>query len=203
MQRVIAYIDGFNLYFGLRSKHWQRFYWLNLQRVVQLLLKPHQELVQTKYFTSLVKSPPAKNRRQTTYLEALRTLDHFAIFEGHFLEAQVICSHCGHTYTTHHEKMTDVNIAVELLTDAFHDAYDTALLISADSDLVGPIYAVKSLFPAKRVVVIFPPARHSAALKVAAHAYTHLGRNVLTESLFPDPVIKPDGFALQCPANWK
>lgn len=25
--RVIAYIDGFNLYFGLKSKGWKRYYW--------------------------------------------------------------------------------------------------------------------------------------------------------------------------------
>jgi len=31
MDRVITYIDGFNLYFGLKSKDWQRYYWLNLQ----------------------------------------------------------------------------------------------------------------------------------------------------------------------------
>jgi hypothetical protein len=29
-QRVIAYIDGFNLYYGLKDKGWRRYYWLNL-----------------------------------------------------------------------------------------------------------------------------------------------------------------------------
>jgi hypothetical protein len=30
--RVIAYIDGFNLYYGIRSKHRQRFKWLDINR---------------------------------------------------------------------------------------------------------------------------------------------------------------------------
>jgi hypothetical protein len=30
MERVIAYVDGFNLYFGLKSKGWQRYFWLNI-----------------------------------------------------------------------------------------------------------------------------------------------------------------------------
>ena len=30
-ERVIVYIDGFNLYFGLRSKGWKKYYWLNLK----------------------------------------------------------------------------------------------------------------------------------------------------------------------------
>ena len=28
MNRVIAYIDGYNLYHGLREQGWKRFYWL-------------------------------------------------------------------------------------------------------------------------------------------------------------------------------
>ena len=44
MQRVIAYVDGFNLYYGLRTKKWRWFYWLNLQSMVRHLLKPHQTL---------------------------------------------------------------------------------------------------------------------------------------------------------------
>ena len=31
MDRVIVYVDGFNLYYGLRSKGWKRFYWLDIQ----------------------------------------------------------------------------------------------------------------------------------------------------------------------------
>ena len=38
--------------------------------------------------------------------------------------------------------MTDVNIAVEMLTDVFQDKLDKALIISADSDLAGPIRKV-------------------------------------------------------------
>lgn len=35
--------------------------------------------------------------------------------------------------------MTDVNIAVEMMRDAFQDRFDAALLISADSDLVASL----------------------------------------------------------------
>ena len=52
--------------------------------------------------------------------------------------------------------MTDVNVAVELLTDAFKDQFDVALLLSADSDLVGPVETVRRLFSAKQVIVVFP-----------------------------------------------
>jgi hypothetical protein len=40
-QRVIAYIDGFNLYFGLRESGLRRCYWLNLPALAESLLRPH------------------------------------------------------------------------------------------------------------------------------------------------------------------
>lgn len=70
MQRVITYIDGYNLYYGLRSKRWQKYYWLNLHALSTNLLKHWQTLNATKYFTTKVDGPPDKQRCQNTYLEA-------------------------------------------------------------------------------------------------------------------------------------
>lgn len=203
MNRVVAYVDGFNLYYGLRSKNWKWFYWLNVQEMARWMLKPDQTLVDTKYFTSIINQPANKHKRQATYLEALQTLTDFQIYYGHYLWSTVTCRNCGHAYRTHHEKMTDVNIAVELMSDAFQDSFDVALLISADSDLVGPVQAIQRFFNHKRIVVAFPPDRFSSALRKAANAHTFIGRNVLSKSVFPNEVIKPDGFVLQRPAKWR
>jgi uncharacterized LabA/DUF88 family protein len=54
--------------------------------------------------------------------------------------------------------MTDVNIAVHLLEDAYDNVFDTALLVSADSDLAAPVEAVRRRFGTKRIVVVAPPA---------------------------------------------
>ena len=146
MERVIAYVDGYNLYYGLREKGWKRFYWLNIKAMVGHFLRPGQKLVATKYFTTIVNYPEAKRRRQSSFLEALQTLSDFQIYYGHFLADSVSCRECGHTYRTYHEKMTDVNISVEMMSDAFQDQFDVAFLVSADSDLVGPVKAVQRLF---------------------------------------------------------
>ena len=50
-ERVIAYIDGFNLYFGIVSA-FKNVRWLNIELLVKNLLKPHQELIAVKYFTN-------------------------------------------------------------------------------------------------------------------------------------------------------
>ncbi len=44
MNRVVAYVDGFNLYFGLKEGYGRRYHWLDLQRLVADLLQPDQQL---------------------------------------------------------------------------------------------------------------------------------------------------------------
>ena len=206
MNRVITYIDGFNLYFGLCDAGWKRFLWLNLRTLSHNLLKPGQNLVRTKYFTSRVSSTPQdpnKPKRQGTYLEALETLSDLDIFYGHYLQKEVKCFKCGATWFTHEEKMTDVNIAVELMNDAYQDSFDTAMIISGDSDLTGPVQALRKQYPMKKIVVAFPPKRVSSRLKHEVTASFVIGRKKFKESLFPDQVVKTDGYVLQKPESWK
>ncbi len=214
-QRVIAYIDGFNLYFGLRDSGFRRFYWLNIQTLAQNLLRKHQRLVNTKYFTARISGPNfgdssplaqkmrSRQQRQKVFLEALETLADSKTYYGHYLGQKVKCRNCGRVWSDYEEKMTDVNIATEMITDAFEDKYDTVLLISADSDLVPPVRAIRRFFSQKRIIVVFPPGRSSIHLKEAAHAQLAIWRSTLAKSQFPDEVTKADGYVLQRPEQWK
>lgn len=202
MERVVTYIDGFNLYFGLKDSRWRKFYWLDVESLAGNLLKSGQELLQVKYFTARVTSPADKARRQNTFLEALETLDKVRIFYGKYQLNSRVCRNCGYREFVPSEKMTDVNIAVELLADAYQDRFDTAMLISADSDLVGPIRTVRALFPHKRVVAAFPPRRNSMELQKVVTGYFTIGRAIFAKSIFPEQVTKTDGFVLQRPASW-
>ena len=202
MKRTIVYVDGFNLYFGLKAKGWARYFWLNLQLLAQNLLKHDQQLALTKYFTSRVSLPPDKMKRQQTFIEALETLPDFKIYYGKYQANSVNCYRCGNVISKPNEKMTDVNIAVEMLADAFLDKYDTAILISADSDLSAPIKTVRSLFPQKEIVVAFPPERYSFELTKLANGYFTIGRKNLAKSVFPDVVTKANGYQLHKPATW-
>ena len=204
-QRVIAYIDGFNLYFGMKSKGWKRYYWLDLPALCQQLLKPGQTLEATKYFTSRV-SPtqhdPDQGKRQNIYLEALEAHSGTKATFGHYLPKSVTCRQCGSSWQTFEEKRTDVNIAIEMLADAQVDRFDTALLISADSDLSAPIEKIRTLFPSKRVIAAYPPNRRSGQLEKLVHGSFTIGEAKLRKSQLPDPVLKPNGFALMRPMRW-
>lgn len=203
LQRVIIYIDGFNLYFGLREKGWKKFYWLNLQKLAENILNQEQELIEVKYFTSRVSFPPDKVKRQGTFIEAIETLPNVKIYYGNYQSNKSECKKCGYVSMIPSEKMTDVNIAVELLSDAYEDKFDTAILVSADSDLIAPIRTIQRLFKYKRIVVAFPPARHSFALKEVASASFTIGRKKLADSLFPDEVKKSNGYILKRPTRWR
>ena len=206
LRRVIVYIDGFNLFYGLKSRGWKRLYWLDPHLLATNLLRPDQSLVGVKYFTARI-SPhpmdPEKHRRQAVWLEAIESLKQTRVFFGHFLPKARRCNTCGATWIAHEEKMTDVNIAVEMLRDSYDDAFDTALLVSADSDLTAPVEAVLARCPTKRIIVVSPPDRQSKKLESVANATFRLGRKLLQDSQFPDQVTKPDGFVLRRPSSWK
>ena len=94
MQRVIGYIDGFNLYFGLKSRGWKRYYWLDPLQLVQPLLLRDQEVAAVHFFTARIsdaRGNGADAKRQTDYLDALATIDKLEVHEGHYLEKMREC----------------------------------------------------------------------------------------------------------------
>jgi uncharacterized LabA/DUF88 family protein len=199
---VIAYVDGFNLYFGMKSRGWKRLYWLNLERLAASFLRSDQDLVAVKYFTARISGPPDKKSRQDAYLEALRTVPGLSIYEGHYRLRETRCEHCRKAFSVPNEKMTDVNIASELLVDAFHDSFTTAFIVSGDSDLVPPIRHVRNTFPTKSVVALFPPDRASKDLASVAHARIDIGEAKLRHAQFPNVIQRPGSVPLARPPRW-
>lgn len=203
MERVITYIDGFNLYFGLRAKYQKKYLWLNIEELSKALLRNNQSLVGVKYFTSRIIGNPLKVKRQQDYLDAISTLSIVRVFYGQYLINKHICPYCGHIENIPSEKMTDVNIATQMLNDAYKNNYDVAILISGDSDLSGTINEIRSSISGKKLVVAFPPDRTSFALKKVANGYFTIGRSLFSKSQFPNIVIGVNGYKLNRPISWK
>lgn len=53
-ERVIVYVDGFNLYYGLKTQGWRRYYWLDVRLLAQNLLRSGQVLAMVRYFTARI-----------------------------------------------------------------------------------------------------------------------------------------------------
>lgn len=201
-ERVIVYVDGFNLYFGMLDAGFDYCKWLNIKLLVCNLLQNNQTLVEIKYFTSRVSNNPEKQKRQNTYLEALESVG-VNIYYGNYQSDKIECKRCGNIWPTYNEKMTDVNIATQILIDAFQDKYDMAMLISGDSDLVPPIKSVHEIFKNKRVFVAFPPKRHNQSVALMAKGSLTIGRKKLVDSQFELEVPKRDGYILKKPKDWE
>lgn len=200
---VICYIDGFNLYHGLRSKGWRKYYWLDLWALAEGFLQRGQTLVEVVYCTTLIKDDPPGQARQLDFIDALKAhRTGLKVVYGHYLAKEMRCFNCQNTYTRHEEKMTDVNIACHMLTDAMDGRFDVALVLSGDSDLVPPVQVVRHRWPQKRVIAVFPPGRKSDALKRACNGHVWVGEDKLKQCLLPDPVLLAAGRLAHRPPGW-
>ena len=169
-----VYIDGFNLYFGCLKGTPHK--WLDLASFWRASFPPpRNQIHRVRYFTAHVNA---------------RTEYPFSSGFG----SKSICGHCDHSHLTIHlgsylekptrmplhpppatgpktvqvmkseEKGSDVNIATYLLVDAFDDEYETAVVVTNDSDLAEPIRLVRQKFK-KKVLVLHPcrPGRNPAS----------------------------------------
>ncbi|MDE0268433.1 MAG: NYN domain-containing protein [Acidimicrobiaceae bacterium] len=201
-QRLIAYIDGFNLYYGLREARLHKYRWLDLHGMCMSLLKPHQQLELVRYFTSRVRGNPDTTNRQSLFVDALIAHGGIEIDFGHFLSNLTRCHNCEHVWKKHEEKKTDVNIAVRLLEDAYDNRFDIAMVVSGDSDLEPPIKSIRDRFPDKHVFVAAPPSRWSAQLSKVANRAFQISPATIRSNRLPNPVITADGIELRPPEGW-
>jgi uncharacterized LabA/DUF88 family protein len=196
--RIVVYVDGFNVYYG--SLKGTPYKWLDVSKLSRFLF-PKDTITAIKYFTAPIKvraNDPDVDRpnRQQIYLRALRTIPHLEIIEGNFLTHVVTMKNAdGRGYTKvikTEEKGTDVNIASHLVNDGHNGAYDLAVLISNDSDLVEPIrIVIKELH--LPVIAVSPYERNSVELKNSASSVRHIRHGVLRVSQFPDELADATG----------
>jgi uncharacterized LabA/DUF88 family protein len=197
----MGFVDGFNLYFGLREAGYGSLRWLDVSKLVANLCQSRQSFVGAQYFTARINGPGAKHDRQKALLEAYDTLPDCKVHFGHFQANVTSCRSCGKPWKQAKEKMTDVNIAVEMLSAAFLNEFDTALLISGDSDLAPAVEKTINLF-GKRVVIAFPPSRYSTHLGASASAYIQIRKAQLARSQLAETITKLDGHVLKRPPSW-
>lgn len=164
MKKIIAFIDGYNLYHAIDQLNQEQFKWLNLKTLIeQYAHHPTEKIVDIYYFTALAdwklklgKTGTSPVTRHKDYILALESFGIKTVY-GKFKKKIKTCKSCKKTYPTHEEKETDVNIAMYLTNLAHKDEFDKAIIVSADSDLIPPIKLIQSEFEDKQVHVLVPP----------------------------------------------
>lgn len=206
-KRSTIYIDGFNFYYGAIRGTAHR--WLNLERLFERL-RPDDDIQVIHYFTALVSG--RHRTGQERYLRALATLPKVNVILGKFKTKQLRCRVSGCDYggtrmfEAPEEKRTDVNIALQVLDDFFHDRSDRIVLVSGDSDLVPAVDLAKKHAPAKQVIVYVPsrnPIRGAAVeLRSAADKDRTFPLQLLSRCHFPPEVPDGRGGVLRKPKGW-
>ncbi len=85
MNRVIAYIDGFNLYHAIDELGKPHLKWLDLWNLSASIARPHEQLVTVNYFSAYANWKPASAQRHRIYVKALKHQGAACIM-GHFKE---------------------------------------------------------------------------------------------------------------------
>lgn len=157
--RLMVFIDGSNLYHSLRS-HFGRSD-LDFAKFVSCL-KETRELRRTYYYGAQVDQAldPQGYKSQQRFLDSLNRVPYFEVRLGRLVYRNWPTS-------APFEKGIDVRLATDMLTHAFRNNFDVALLVSADADFGDMLQAVKDL--GKHVeVALFGASTSSRRLRDAA-----------------------------------
>ena len=219
MKKTIVYVDGGNLYFGLIRRMGVK--WLDLMALSRKLLNGEHEIVGIVYFASRVidkSSDHHKSSRQDKYFDALRNRKFVEIVEGRYREqkekslpASDGCVTCDKLLPDGRirvfritEKLTDVNIAVRMLSDAYEHKADSFVLISGDSDL-SPVVRTIRYQIGMPVIVFNPQMSVCNDLRQYATFYRNIDPSLGSECWLPDSFEAMDGSGrvIHCPEAWR
>jgi uncharacterized LabA/DUF88 family protein len=203
-RRAYVYVDGFNLYYGLVKG--TPYKWLDIRSMVAQLIPPDMTIDKIRYFAAAVSARPSDQDihvRQQTYLRALRTTPNLEIHLGTCLQSRARMMRPDLSGTVEvfktEEKGSDVNLATYLIVDAFDDVFDSAVVVTDDSDFVTPILAVRKRF-SKQVRVLSPRGR-SRRLSQAATRFAAIPISAVQQSQFPPIMVDTHG-TFHKPASW-
>jgi uncharacterized LabA/DUF88 family protein len=165
--RAIVFIDGSNFYFRLKDLAIQlggkiSLLDFNFSGFSQSLVGPNN-LIEARYYIGALKRQLDNEKSERMYADQQKLLakldrQHIKIILGQLIQ---------HPDKTFHEKGVDVRLAVEMIRLARSDSYDTAYLLSSDTDLVAAIEEVRSFN--KKVVYVGVANGQSFGLTKAAN----------------------------------
>jgi len=172
-ERVIAFIDGSNVYKGVRHLYEGRrppdFDYLRLCRV----LARNRNLVRIFFYGAVKKQQedPEAYRRTNLFLDSLRRIPLCSLRMG-------TLSKRGDTYV---EKGVDMLLAIDMIRLARLDQYDTAILISGDGDFVEAVREVHEI--GKHVELACFSESQSLQLRKECESFTEITELMLRLAL--------------------
>ena len=136
-KRVMIFIDGSNLYYSLKDLKINK---INFESLIGLLVGS-DVLVSTYYYNASLNRGfnEEKYWEQQKFFDILRKISNFNV---------VLCKMRKHRRNGEcyfDVKGDDVNLAVDLISGAYENLYDIAIIVSGDEDFVPAIKKVQNL----------------------------------------------------------
>lgn len=164
---VNVYIDGFNLYHAIVSLGDNKLKWINFRALAKSFLRPDEVLGKVIFFTAVLTWDKEKQARHKNYIAAQKACD-VEVVESKFRKTNKHCHVMNRYCGRHEEKQTDVAIAVSALMDAVAGTMHRAVLVTADSDQIPLVKALKAGFPRIAITLAAPPERGGEARELGA-----------------------------------
>lgn len=136
-QRVMVFIDGSNLFWACRALNFR----IDLKKLVDELVKDRY-LLRPCYYCAIPENQP---QSQVNFHRTLKYL-------GFRVVAKMLKSRRNEEgKPIYVEKGVDVALVTEMLSMAFKNAYDVAILVAGDDDYLGAVEEIKNM--GKRVEI--------------------------------------------------
>lgn len=140
-ERIAVFIDGSNLYYKLKSLGIKRTRSFDFHGFAHWLARG-REVVSQRYYVGVVRAKEGDERGQQLRKRQQQLFSHLALPTQHF---EVRRGYLMENNGDYHEKGVDVQLAVDLLVDAYENTCDTSILVSSDTDLIPAIRKVRAL----------------------------------------------------------
>ena len=210
--RVCFLVDGFNLYHSIcqaaKELNGASVKWMDLPALFQnhlYLMGTRARIVRIIYFTAyahhLHEKNPGKVSRHKAYTRTL-TANKVEVRESHFKRKEAFDLKMGTSFVTYEEKETDVAIASVLIEGGVLDQFDTAVLVTGDTDLKPAVITFQRLYPQKRVLFAFPFARKNRELANLAPGSFSFSAESYAANPFSPQVRLPSGKFVSKPTEW-
>jgi len=140
-KRVAIYIDGSNFYYKLRESEIFNITYFDYQGLAKWLAGD-RKIISKRYYVGVVRAGEKDKKGQSLRRNQVRLFNHLSSkIQNFIIKRGYLMKNDG----VYHEKGVDVKIAVDLLVGAYENMYDTAILISSDTDLIPAIQKIKHL----------------------------------------------------------
>ena len=155
--KIDCFIDGYNLYHAIKDLRRPELKWLDLRKLSEQFVDSNTEILHKVFYFSAIATHRSKDsvKRHRSYVRALEARN-VEVVLGKFKRKQLTCKRCKKSYSSHEEKMSDVNLATSMLISGF-SGIRRMLLISGDSDFASTLEIIRGVGTTIRI--IGPPGR--------------------------------------------